>query len=154
MATTSVSVTKNKRPSKKGRLCGLLLLSEAVRGVAVAAGLARAHAHDVAVNSARNAVLHLDVHLGEAVLIIHAGDSASLEDITERCLLDNVAHHEALDGLILGDAATAVRATNGLGVTATVLGTAIIPSLLGHAGQDRAVKNSGLDPWAKARTLR
>lgn len=56
-------------------------------------------------DSAGDAVLHLDVELGELVLVLVDG---SLSDITLCGSLDDVADKEALDSLILGNAATAV----------------------------------------------
>lgn len=48
--------------------------------------------------------------------------------------LDHVADREALDGLVLGCAAGAVGAADGLDVTAAVLVATVCRSLLDHAG--------------------
>lgn len=46
-----------------------------------------------------NAVVHLEVKLGELVLLVGGG----ILDITERGCINDVADDEALDGLVLGD---------------------------------------------------
>merc|ERR1719163_1856835 len=62
------------------------------------------HAHDTAVDGAGDAVLQLHVELGEREGAVDAG----IADITLGRGVDHVAHLEALDGLILGHAPTAV----------------------------------------------
>ena len=47
-------------------------------------------------------------------------------------MINNVSHDEALDGLILRNAATAVVASDVVDVAATVLRSAGVSSLLGH----------------------
>ena len=54
-----------------------------------------------------------------------------LRDVTDGSRLDDVGHLEALDRLVLADAATAVRAAHEAGVSAPVLVAAAIPPLLG-----------------------
>ena len=46
-----------------------------------------------------NAVVHLEVKLGELVLLVSGG----ILDITEGGGINDVANDEALDGLVLGD---------------------------------------------------
>lgn len=82
--------------------------------------------HTMSVDGARYAVHDLDVQLGHSVFC--GGNSSkhrrvtegretekrrtlvdrSLRDITDRCTLDHVADLEALDGLVLCDAAVAI----------------------------------------------
>jgi len=50
-------------------------------------------------HSSFNAVVHLEVKLGELVI----GKSRSLLDITKRGCIYNVTNDETLNGLILGD---------------------------------------------------
>ena len=54
-----------------------------------------------------------------------------LVDVANGGRLDHVAHGEALDGLVLGDTAGAVGATDGLGVPAAVLVASVIATFLG-----------------------
>ena len=56
---------------------------------------------------------------------------ARLADITDCRRLDHVAHSEALDGLVLGDASRAVRAADEVDVAAAFLVAAVVSSLLG-----------------------
>lgn len=106
---------------------------------------------NLAVNGARDAVLQLEVHLGNRVLSEHRG----IRDITcggedmvsNRCSsnrwcrrrtdgsgLNHVADGEALDGLVLGSASRAVGAADGLDVAAALLVAAVVLSLLDHLG--------------------
>eukprot|EP01135_Chromosphaera_perkinsii_P006893 Nk52_evm48s621 gene=Nk52_evmTU48s621 len=82
--------------------------------------------NNLRVNSARNAVVHLNVQLGQGIGII----DRSFHDITESSLFNNVTDQESLDGLVLRDAASAVGASHGLNVTTPVLVAPIISSLL------------------------
>ena len=52
-----------------------------------------------------------------------------LGNIADGGLLDHVANQEALDGLVLGDAARAVGASQELDMSSSVLGTTMVPSL-------------------------
>lgn len=94
----------------------------------VAAALTRSHADDLAVNSTRDAVLQLQVHLGYGVL----GEDGGIRDITNGSRLDHVADGESLDCLVLGRAARAVAASDGLGVAAALLVATVVLSLLDH----------------------
>ena len=53
-------------------------------------------------------------------------------DIAEGRRVNNVADSESLDGLVLGDAATAVEAADVLGMTTPLLGTTSVSSLESH----------------------
>jgi hypothetical protein len=55
----------------------------------------------------------------------------SLSDITDGSQLDHRADGVALDGLVLGDAAGAVGAADGLNVATTVLVASVVSSLDG-----------------------
>lgn len=102
---------------------------------------------NLAVDRARDAVLQLEVHLGNRVLGEHrglrditcrihelaershrgrrvwgghcsGGRHVSLRTRTDSCRLDHVADGEPLDGLVLGSASRAVGAADGLDVAA------------------------------------
>ena len=64
----------------------------------------------------------------------------SLSDITDSSQLDHRANGVTLDGLVLGDAAGAVRAANGLDVAASVLVASVISSLEGLFWRNSFVK--------------
>ncbi len=70
-------------------------------------------------DSARNAVLQLEVHLGDGVL----GEDGGVGDVADGGALDHVADGESLDGLVLGGAAGAVGAADRLHVAAAFLVT-------------------------------
>jgi hypothetical protein len=80
------------------------------------------------VNGARDAVLQLQVHLGDSVL----GEDRGVRDITDSSRLDHVADGETLDGLVLGRASRAVAASDGLDVAAALLVATVVLSLLDH----------------------
>ena len=50
-------------------------------------------------DSGLNAVVHLEVELGELVLLVSRG----VLDITKGGRIDDITDNEALDGLVLGD---------------------------------------------------
>lgn len=79
-------------------------------------------------DSAGDAVLQLEVHLGDGIV----GEDGGVRDITDGSGLNHVADSESLDGLVLGDAASAVGAAHGLGVAAAVLVTTVVRPLLDH----------------------
>ena len=60
------------------------------------------------VHGARDAVFNLEVQLGDDVDIV----DGSVLQVTLGGGLDHVAHHKALHGLVLGNAARAVRAAH------------------------------------------
>jgi hypothetical protein len=98
-------------------LLAVLVVADARRGSTVAAANARADTDNLAVNGARDAVLQLQVHLGDGVLRKDGG----IRDVTNGSRLDHVADGEALDGLVLGGASRAVGASDGLDVAAALL---------------------------------
>ena len=55
----------------------------------------------------------------------------SILDVANGGSLHNVAHEVAVDGLVLGHAAAAVIAADGLDVATTVLAASVVPALLG-----------------------
>jgi hypothetical protein len=68
-------------------------------------------------NSTADAVLQLEVHLGDGVL----GEDGGVGDVADGGALDHVADGESLDGLVLGRAARAVGAADRLHVAAAFL---------------------------------
>jgi len=70
----------------------------------VPASLTGPHTDNVSVDGARDAVHDLDVQLGYSVFLV----DGRLGDITDRCTLDHIADLEALDSLVLCDAAVAI----------------------------------------------
>jgi len=80
------------------------------------------------VNSARDAVLKLQVHLWHDILVEDGG----IGNITDGSGLNHVADSEPLDGLVLGSASGAVGAADGLDVATSVLVTTVGGSLLYH----------------------
>lgn len=97
---------------------------------AIAATLSGSDTDDLAVNGAGDAVLKLQVHLGNGVL----GKHRSIGDITDSGRLNHVPDGEPLNGLVLGRASRAVGATDGLNVAAALLVAAVGRSLLDHDG--------------------
>jgi len=79
-------------------------------------------------NGTRDAVCDLQVHFRNHIFLV----DTSIPNISDSCTLDHVTDSEPLDGLILGDTSGAVGATDGVGVAAVVLVTAVISSLLSH----------------------
>ena len=70
-----------------------------LRGSADAAVGPGATTDDTLMDGGLNAVVHLEVELGELVLLVGRG----ILDITEGGSIDNVAYDETFDCLILGD---------------------------------------------------
>lgn len=64
-----------------------------------------------------NAVVLLDVKLGEGVVLVGRGVS----DITEGGGIDDVSNEESLDGLVLGDGLGGGGASHAVDVAAAVL---------------------------------
>lgn len=102
---------------------------------------------NLAMDSARNAVLQLEVHLGNGVFweyrgigdITNGGGSAmiriSFSNSERRHLLDHVADGESLYRLVLGGTSRAVGATDGLDMASARLVTAVGCALLDHFGE-------------------
>lgn len=55
---------------------------------------------------------------------------AGVADIANSSTLDHVPHGESLDGLVFGNAARAIRATDGSSVSAAIFVAAVISSFL------------------------
>lgn len=87
-------------------------------------------AHGLPVDGAGDAVVELDVELGQLVVV----DDAGLVEIAQRGLVDDVAHGEALDGLVLGGLAAAAVAHDQTGVVATVAVATVVATLHSHFG--------------------
>ena len=104
----------------------------------------RTGANHAGVSSARDAVLSLDVKLGEDIGT--GGVDGSRSEITLSSSLNHVADEETLDSLILGDATRAVGAADSGDVTTTLTILTTITTLLGHSksaksGNDRKVRS-------------
>lgn len=84
--------------------------------------------HNLAVDGAADAVLQLEVHLGDGVL----GEHGCIGNVTDGGALDHVADGETLDRLVLGCAARAVGAADRLHVAAALL---IASTVLHHLCQ-------------------
>ena len=78
--------------------------------------------------SARNAVVHFDVDLGQGVALVNAG----VLEVRPGRHVHNVANIQPLDSLVLGDAPTAVVAAYNANMTAVVLSSTVVTSLGGH----------------------
>ena len=86
------------------------------------------------VDSAGDAVVELGVELGKVVGLVDGG----LGDVPDGGRLHDVADHELGDGLVLGDDAGAVVATDVAHAAAAVLVAAVVAALHGHlaAGEE------------------
>uniref|UniRef100_A0A2P2L6S7 Uncharacterized protein n=1 Tax=Rhizophora mucronata TaxID=61149 RepID=A0A2P2L6S7_RHIMU len=89
---------------------------------------ARANPHYTGVDGTRHTVLHLHVQLRKNIPVINA----SLLNIPNGSLLDDVPHKKSLDRLVLGAGLAAVGAAYELDVAAAVLVASAIPSLESH----------------------
>lgn len=76
----------------------------------------------------RDTVVSLEVQLGENVLLV----DRSLGDVTDGSSLNHVSDGVSLDGLVLRNHSSAVRAADGGDVTSTLLVTSVGSSLLRH----------------------
>jgi len=81
-------------------LLAVLVVSNTRRGGAIATTFCRSDTNDLAMDGARNAVLQLEVHLGNCVL----GKDRGVRNVTDSGRLDHVADGEPLDRLVLGRA--------------------------------------------------
>ena len=79
-------------------------------------------------HSSLDAVVHLNVKLGEGIISVSTG----LADITETGSIDDVAYNESLDGLILGDGLSGGGTPDTLYVAPSVLITSVIAPLDSH----------------------
>lgn len=77
------------------------------------------------VDGARDAVRGLDVELGQGILLVNRG----IGQIADSRSLDHVANDEAVNGLVLGDAAGAVKAANWVNVASSLLSTSVVAAL-------------------------
>lgn len=102
-------------------LLAVLVVANTGRGQTVATTLTRTDTDNVSVDGARDTVDHLDVELGQGVLLVDGG----LAQVTDGSSLNNVAHSESLDGLVLGHGARAVGASHESNVASAGLVAAI-----------------------------
>ena len=98
--------------------------------LASAADLHRSEADSAGVDAAGNAVLLLDIDLGEVEVFITKGEL--LLDISAGGAVNKVAHLEALDGLVLGAALGAVEATDIVRVSLVALVPTVVSSFDWH----------------------
>ena len=110
-------------------LLAVAVVADTGRGLTLAAVFDRANANDVRVDGARDAVVDLEVQLGQRVLAV----DRRVREVADCGRLDHVAHGEALDSLVLGHAAAAVAAAHRLDVACN--STAIDESATGRGGQ-------------------
>jgi len=82
------------------------------------------------VNGARDAVLDLDVNLGQVELSL--GESRLLLDVSLGGAVNHVAHLKAFHSLVLGADLCAVKATNDVGVATVLLVPSVISSFSWH----------------------
>ena len=81
-------------------------------------------------DGARNTVRNFDIQLGDGVFV----QSRGFVNIPNGGALNHVTDGEPLNSLVLCNASRAVRATNELDVTPTLLVAPVIPPFLGHIG--------------------
>lgn len=84
---------------------------------------------DTSVNGTRDAVLHLQVQLGQVVAGV---ENTGIRNITDSSRLDHIPDDESLHGLVLGGHTAAVRAPDDTGVSTALLVPSVIASLGAH----------------------
>ena len=105
-------------------------LSLEALALAGAADLDGTEAHNTGVNTACNAVLLLDIDLGDVEVLLVK--SEVVLNISLGGAVNEVAHLESLDGLVLGAALGAVEAANSVGVTLVALVPSVVSSFDWH----------------------
>ena len=91
-------------------------------------GFTGSDSDDSSVDSAGDAVLELDVDLGDSEVI----ESGVFLKISLGRAIDHISDGVSFNGFILGGQTTAVGANDGLNVTSTLLGSSVISSLGWH----------------------
>lgn len=120
---------------------GAVLLHHSLSGVdAGGAHGAGPGADGLAMDGAGDAVVELDVELGELVLV----DDAGLVEIAQGALVDDVTHGEALDGLVLRRLAAAPVAHDQVRVVAAVAVTPVVAALHSHVGRAGEGESCGI----------
>jgi len=87
-----------------------------------------ATAHNTLMDGSFNAVIHFQIELWELVLCVGGG----FLDITQGTGIDNVAHNETLNRLVLGNGLASRDTADAVDVTAAVLVSSVIASLDSH----------------------
>jgi len=91
----------------------------------------------------RNAVVLLEVQLGESVLLVNR----SLSQISHGSGIDHVSDDVLLDGLVLGDTSGRVFTSNESDVSTAFLVSSVISALLSHfLGPKRLLDNRNRYP--------
>jgi hypothetical protein len=108
----------------------LVLALETLRRRTHTTTLPRPHADNPLMDSRLDAVVDLHVELGQLVVLVGRG----LLDVSQRGGVDNVAHEEPLDGLVLGDGLAGPDAADALDVAAVVLVASVVAAFDCHLG--------------------
>ena len=98
-----------------------------VSSVSITSGL-RSDSNNSSVNSARNAVLLLEIDLWEVESFVGV-ISVVVHDVFSGRLIDQLSHGESLDSLILWDDSMAVQASDHIGMTLVLLASSVVSSL-------------------------
>lgn len=83
-------------------------------------------------NGARDAVVKLSVQFRQLIRLI----KASLRYVSDSSSLDDVANDKFLNGLVLGDAASAIGAADWIHMAATVLGASAVSAFASLANKE------------------